>query len=239
MTRAGADATLSLILPTRGRVAAAERLLESVAATADRPDEIEVVLYVDADDFASHSLTHPAMRIVRLIRPQATMGVMTNECYAAAAGRSIMLINDDVVFKTRGWDSAFAGAFAAFPDEIALVWGNDLFRGGRFPSHPCLSRRFCEIAGGPCPAEYIHDYIDTHIFDVFRILRRLGHDRLVYLPGAVIEHCCREVGKAAESPAASKRHSAADQQAYIGRADQRELLAWELADRIREGAGKR
>lgn len=219
----------SLLLPTRQGPDLVHRLLESLASTTDRPDRVEIVLYVDTDDRPSQGIDHEAFSVVKLIRPRATMGVMTQECYEASSGRYLMLLNDDVLFRTAGWDTAVRETFARFSDDIALVWGNDLFRRERFPSHPFLSRRFCTIAGGPCPPEYVHDYIDTHLFDLFRILKRAGHDRMVYLPAVVFEHCCRDAGKALDGDARAKPHSAADLQTYIAWAEQRERIAADLA----------
>jgi hypothetical protein len=141
-----------------------------------------------------------------------------------------------VVFTTPGWDIAVTKAFGAFPDDIALIWGNDCFRGGVFPSHPFLSRRFCDITNGPCPTAYIHDYIDTHIYDIFRTLKEHGHERLVYLNEVVFEHYCADAGKATHPDAISKRHSAADLQTYLLWAEERQLSAERLADAIRETA---
>jgi len=156
---------------------------------------------------------------------------MTDESWQASSGRAVMLLGDEIVFRTRGWDGAVERALARFPDEIALIGANDLLRGGTFPSHPVLSRRYCEIAGGPCPANYIHDCIEAHIFDVFRILRRRGLDRLVYLDDVVIERRSSDGAGRAPEP---KPHAAADLRTYVAWAEARERLAARIA---REVAG--
>ena len=228
--------TLSLLLPTRERPDAVLRLFDSLVRTTAHLENVEVVLYVDADDTGSLDLDTDTVDVVKLIRPRSTMGVMTRECYEASCGRYIMLLNDDVVFATRGWDTAVVKAFSAFPDDIALIWGNDLFRGDVFPSHPFLSRRFCDLTTGPCPTAYIHDYIDTHIYDIFRALKERGHDRLVYLPEVVFEHHCSDAGKSTHPDAISKLHSAADLQTYLLWAEDRALRATHLAETIRDSA---
>src|SRR5262249_43816818 len=152
------------------------------------PENLEVILYIDEDDEPSHDIDHPDLRVVKLIHRRAKMGAMTQLCYGCAAGRYVMLWNDDVLCRTPGWDTAVLERFAALTDDVALVWGNDLFRGETLPSHPILSRTVCELMGGVCPREYLRDYIDTHIFDVFCRLKVLGHNRLVYMPEVIFEH---------------------------------------------------
>lgn len=63
---------------------------------------------------------------------------------------------------------------------------------------PVVSRRYCELAGGICPADYRRYRIDDHLDDVFT---RLG--RAVYLPDVVFEH-----RNAVEHPTAGKVYEA-------------------------------
>jgi hypothetical protein len=225
---------VTLILPTRGRPDLARRALNSIAETAADPARLEVVLYVDDDDPVSHTIDHPDLQLVRLIRPRTRMGAITRACYAASTGRYMMLMNDDVVCRTPGWDTAVRSACARYPDDIVLVWGNDLFRGPEQPCHPILPRIVCAVMGGICPADYRRDYIDTHIYDVFRHLRRLGHDRLVYLPDVVFEHLHVEAGKAAVDATCHKERQADDEWTYIEWAEERARAAALLARHIVE-----
>ena len=226
------EKTFSLLLPTRGRPDAVRELLNSLKRTTRNPEQIELILYLDEDDALSHEIEDDVFTLVKLIRPRAVMGVMTCECYRFSSGRYLMLANDDVVFRTEAWDRIVAEALGAWGDGIALAWGNDLVHGARFATHPFLTRRFCEILGGPCPTTYIHDYIDVHLFDTMRHLAGYGHRRLVYLPQVVIEHRC--VGRERKGPGriAPKLHSAADLRTYILRDEERRRAAAELAEVI-------
>jgi hypothetical protein len=223
---------ISLIVPTRGRPAAARRLLDSLAATAAEPDRLEAVLYVDRDDAPSRAIDHPGLRVVRRIGRRATMGRMTAACLAATAGQYCMLLNDDVVCRTDGWDARLVEAFERFADGVALVWCNDLFRGRRIPNFPALSRTACRVMGGLCPAAYRRDYIDTHLLDVFCKLKALGHDRLAYLPDVVIEHLHHQAGKAAPDATSVKARQAADELTFIAWEARRAVIAARLARHI-------
>src|SRR5579884_3604785 len=95
----------SLIVPTRQRISSLQRLLDSLAATASRPDALEVVLVVDADDPPSIDFHHPALALTRVVVPRGqTMGALNSAGYEASSGDYLMLLNDDVVARTPGWD---------------------------------------------------------------------------------------------------------------------------------------
>lgn len=192
--------TLSLIVPTRGRPRPLRRFLRSLAATTLRPSRVEVVLVVDADDPASHRVRFPGLNVCVVVGPPGrTMGELNRAGAAAARGEYLMLLNDDVVARTRGWDAAVLAAAARFPDRIGLVHVNDTLVRDHLCVFPLVSRRYCEAAGGVCPADYRRYRIDDHIDDVFT---RLG-GRAVYLPDVVFEH-----RNAVEHPTAGKVYEA-------------------------------
>jgi hypothetical protein len=100
-----------------------------------------------------------------------------------------MLLNDDVVARTRSWDRRVLARCREYPDGIVLVHTNDGLFGDVLCTFPIVSRTFCTLAGGICPPAYVRYRIDDHIEDVFNLLGVLGETRTVYLPGVVFEHC--------------------------------------------------
>jgi hypothetical protein len=181
--------TFSLIVPTRRRTDQLRRFLDSVAATASCPAAVDVVLVVDADDPASAAVRHDALAVRHVVVPPGRpMGALNTAGYAASAGDHLMLLNDDVIIRTRGWDEVALRCFRRFPDGIALVHVNDTLMRDHLCTFPLVSRTFCELAGGICPAEYVRYRIDDHIEDVFNLLAALGERRTVYLPDVVFEH---------------------------------------------------
>ena len=186
---------LSILMPTRGRAIRVLNLFENILKTAEIPSRIELVIYVDEDDIPSHNLTHPMLSITRLVRSRKTMGEMLRACYEKSRGDYILVIGDDNLFRTSGWDRLILDAFTHFPDGIALVYGDDLIQGRNMCTAPAFSRKTCELLGGPCPSEYSAEFIDTHILDLFTKLRCWGYDRIIYLENLVIEHMHHIVGK--------------------------------------------
>src|SRR5262249_39511824 len=150
----------SLIVPTRGRLAQLRAFLDSVAATASRPGRIEVVLVVDDDDPAS-LVHHPRLAICHVVGPAGrTMGGLKSAGYAASTSDRLMLLNDDVVIRTRGWDTVALRCFRRFPDPFVLVHVNDTLIRYHLCVFPLVSRAFCELAGGICPPDYLRYRID-------------------------------------------------------------------------------
>jgi hypothetical protein len=179
----------SLIVPTRGRAAMFQRLLDSLADTAEWPEAVEVVAVIDADDPDSVQVACDRLILKQVVVPPGmTMGALNMAGYEAATGRYFMLLNDDVMARTAGWDTKIAACFAAFPDEMVLVHVNDTVFQTELCTFPVVSRKFCEFAGGICPREYQRYRIDDHVEDVFNLLGVLGERRILYLPEVVFEH---------------------------------------------------
>jgi len=230
-------AGISLLLPTRGRTRELARMLASVVETTRRPERIEVVLYVDDDDETA-GFTFADLPLVKHLGPRTSMAGMISACYGLAERENVFLLNDDVIFRTAGWDDAVCAALEEFGDGVALVYGNDLHQGRRLPTFPILPRVACELLGGPAPADYFRSHIDAHLLDVFERLRRAGHDRIRYLPEVVFEHLHIEAGKAGadRSPHAWARD---DEVTWFAWAEQRRYAAWRLARHITSAACKR
>ena len=228
---------LSILLPTRARPVQATRLLTSLLTTASDPGGLEVLLYIDEDDPQSLGIGLSGLQVERHLGPPGLgLGVMTNVLYRAAKAPYILLCGDDHVFRTPGWDEAVRAEFARFPDDVALVYGNDLFQGEQICTAPFLSRTACELMGGPCPAVYKSSYIDTHLLDIFAHLEHLGHKRRIYLPDMVIEHLHHLAGKAELDATYLNRPLSGEQSQalYLGLEPMRDRQIKALARHIRD-----
>lgn len=224
------DFSISLLLPTRHRLSLVERLFNSIKRTTDNLAALEVVLYVDEDDKESHGITFPGVSMVKLVGgKEETMGKITALCYEASHSPYVMLMNDDVIFRTQGWDNSVRQAFLAFDDTIALVYGNDLYQKGSMGTFPILSRTTCEAMGGVCPEEYKCSHIDTHLSDIFRKLASMGYKRNVYLSDVIFEHMHYEVGKSNMDEIYRAKNPQIDELAYICWEEERRWIANRLA----------
>lgn len=179
---------ISLLLPTRARPTQVARLFDSIAEKTRDLSRIEVVIYIDDDDRASFGIRDTRFSTKVTSGPRLTMGGYNSACLAKASGSIAVLINDDMVIRTQGWDDIVRALDSRFPDKIYLGYGNDLFKGSKLCTFPILSRKTCEILEKPFPVEYRGAFIDYHLLDIFKRLSHIGHNRICYLDHLVFEH---------------------------------------------------
>ena len=178
----------SFLLPTRERPALVKRFFQSVLDTVHDIEEIEVILCLDNDDLESQEISDKNLSIKKVILPKgSTMGSLNRACFEASSGRYVILINDDVMIRSKNWDRMIYNVFSAFQDDIALIHANDLLFRESLCTFPILSRRAC-LEIGICPAEYRKYRIDDHIYDTYQMLAYLEHKRILYLADVIFEH---------------------------------------------------
>lgn len=230
------DLALSICLPTRGRPALARRLLERIHETAASPKHLEVVLFVDADDRASQDLDHPGLEVQRIVGPRISMGAITECMLRVSRGRRLLLLNDDVHIATPGWDAKLIAAVDGFTDGVVLVHGNDLHQRHLNATFPVIPRAIVEELDGVASVLYQHFHIESHLHDIFLRLRRLGHDRIVFLEDVVFEHFHPEDGPS-KVMAGHKERADEDRVTFGALAEEREIAARRLGARIARGGG--
>lgn len=226
-------AKISLLLPTRGRPTLVNRLFDSLSENTAHLDRIEVILYVDEDDTESHHLNSPYFRVIPIVGPSMTMGGYNNACLAKASGEIVILINDDMVVQTMGWDDKIVQMDAEFGDKIYLAYGNDLFKKRSLCTFPILSRRTCELLVEPYPMAYGGAFIDVHLFDIFKRLQYAGFDRIRYMEDLIFEHLHYRVGKADCDETYTRRGRFADDSTFVAMADSRRRGAKRLLCALR------
>ncbi len=219
---------ISLLLPSRGRPKLVERLFASITATTTNLASIEVILNLDNDDPDSHYLDTKDFQLTKIINNQPSMGAYNFACLSKAQGDIIILINDDLIFKTHGWNEKIIAMDVKFQDKIYLAYANDLFKNA-WCSFPILSRRTCEELVNPYPFEYKGAFIDTHLYDVFKRLDMKGHKRICYLEDVVFEHLHYRSGKAPLDDTYKKRGRFDDDAAFVQLSVIRQLSADRLA----------
>ena len=230
---------LSLIVPTRGRADSLSRFLDSVVTTASDLSKIEIVLVVDAD--AIPTLADPRLRLSFVVGPPGrTMGALNADGYAASHGTFVMLLNDDVVVRTPGWDDRVLAAARHFVDGVVLVHVNDTLMRQNLCTFPLVSRSLCELMGGICPREYLRYCIDDHIEDVFNLLAFLGERRTIYLPEVVFEHMnAVEVAHGVHEYHAEPQTLALDGPRFLALFDARKRFVLDLLDVLAPGGSRR
>jgi glycosyltransferase involved in cell wall biosynthesis len=225
----------SLILPTHNHPGLVKRLFRSIVDTTKNLDRLEIVLYLDDDDLESRALTHPLLNLVKLIKHSDDMGNILRTCYDASSARYVMLANDDMIFKTQGWDETVIKTFAGFPDDIGMVYGNDLYYGKLMSTFPILSRTACELMDKICPAQYKWHCIDAHIFDIFTRLSLSGYKRTAYLKNVIFEHMHHELSAAINDPDLVPMSDRDDQALYFSLEESRRETVNKMVEHIKKG----
>ena len=199
-----------------------------------RLDQIEVILYIDQDDLASHELGSKDFSVIKIIGPRLGMGELNSACLAKAKGDVLMLINDDIVIRTKGWDDAVQATHTEFKDRIYLAYPNDLFKKSKFCTFPIISRRTCELFVDPYPRLYKRAFIDAHLFDIFKRLQHAGYDRIRYYNKVIFEHLHYRTGKASYDATYdyARKKRFADDPAFIALIGERSLATGRLISAI-------
>lgn len=208
--------TISLLMPTRGRQPLVRRFFESVLKNTFDKTRVELILYVDDDDFESHKICSNDLNLRVIIGPRKTMGAYNTECYEDATGDVIILVNDDMVIRTPNWDLKIDELHNSIDDQIYLAYGNDLFKGKDLCAFPILSRKTCKLLKKPYPTEYRGAFIDTHLFDIFKRLEKMGINRTFYMEDLIFEHMHYRLGKAEKDQTYVKRGRFDDDPTFIG-----------------------
>lgn len=180
----------SLLVPTRQRPAGIERFFDSAFGLAERPDDLELVVYVDDDDDSYDNVEWPTNTTI-VKGPRITLSEMWNRCYAASTGDICGHMGDDIVFRTVGWDRLVRLAFADYTDHIVFVHGRDGIQDARLGTHGFLHRRWADTLGYFVPPYFSSDYNDTWLTQVADAI-----GRRVYLHDLYTEHMHFLAGKA-------------------------------------------
>jgi len=218
---------ISFLLPTRGRPELVKRFINSAKILADYPELFEIILYIDEDD-SSPPIQSNCKNLKIIYGPRTSMGKCNSRCLAEAIGEIIVLANDDVVLKTKGWDTEIRKIHEKYPDGIYLAYPNDLFKKKRGAAFPILSRKTCAILAQPFPSIYKGSFIDTHILDIFIRLKFLGLNRIHYLEGVIFEHLHFRNGKSKIDETYLNRDRWGDDMAFLALAKMRNLSATDL-----------
>lgn len=175
---------ISILCPTRNRQGELKRMVESACDTASHPQNIEILFRMDDDDRTEHVFDAPCRLFTLTGTRHKIMCDNWNDLIPHALGSIFMCGNDDIEFKTPGWDQLIEAEFSKYPDGILLVGGDDGFTRGRAIPHPFVSRRWVELQGYFSAPYFESDYgTDTWNEDIAQMV-----NRRVYLPNLLIFH---------------------------------------------------
>lgn len=173
---------LSILLPSApGNEAKLHKVWESIKRTSTSLSDIEIVICLDADDKHKHGDTERFNNLVyTYCNPSKFRSHFFNQAMKASTGRFMMMGNDDIIFKTPGWDKMIP--YDKYPDDLVLFYFRDNEFNEIFACHPIWSRKMMEIN----PNLLEHDYLLTKCDNVFWDTH--PSNRRIYLPDVEIAH---------------------------------------------------
>ena len=183
----------ALLCPTRGRPERARIFADSALATAARPQAVDILLYVDADDptRADYQDAFPAEGPVSLvIGPAVGVPRAANMLCERTAAEVLMTANDDQVYIDHGWDERLGQETARYRDGIYCLWFNDGWEAENFCTFPIVSRRWVETLGYLQFPFFEHFFADTWIWMLAKAV-----DRAHFIADILVEHRHWKTGK--------------------------------------------
>lgn len=187
---------IALLLPSRERLDRKFKLISSIIATADNIENISLYLGTDEDD-PTRDITLkitkaiPFVKFVNLEKTpneKANIHKMWNKCASESTEEIIAMIGDDMLFLTKGWDTAIINEFNDLncpSDKIKLVYCNDGHRPGDLCVNAFVHRNYIKYNGYGkfLREEFIANWVDNWLQQVFTALGRIK-----YLNNHIILH---------------------------------------------------
>jgi len=182
---------ISILCPTRQRPDRLSKMVESCLNTADNPEQIEFVLYIDDDDEVP-TINNKFANISIISGPRIWLSGMHNACASVAQGEILMWAADDICFVTSGWDTEVMNQFKKWNDGLGLVFPNDLSSyKGTLATHAFVKKEWLRAFGSLVPPYLPDVYTDNWIT---YLAESIG--RITYLEDIIIEHLQYRQGKA-------------------------------------------
>ncbi len=173
---------LSILIPSN-RPEGLTNFLNSLAENTNKKDDIEIVVLIDAPTdliekgqlINGFSLT----LIHKVPEKPLIMGNLNHACYEQATGDWIMLGNDDILCKTKGWDDIVRATMDAHEDELVLIYPNDEMFGDKLACFPIISRKLIDLVD-LFPMPYHRYKIDDTIFYLMPPSRRIYLENVIF-----------------------------------------------------------
>lgn len=176
---------ISVLVPTRKRVPLLRSMMQSLLMTASESgNQVEVIARLDFDDDETLEYLRDWRWGPFIVGPRydgyATLAMFINEAARLSTANLLIVVNDDVEFKTKDWDVKLVEAAMQFPDGIFNLGVDTVLNNENFV-FPCVSRRVVDLLG--CFFDPRLVYPDIWLRDVMMLFGRAAR-----VPEVVIEH---------------------------------------------------
>lgn len=173
---------INLLCPTRGRPDKYKKMVNSAIATAARSDQISIW----GGQYSNDNSNYDLLKTLHETSGRGA-GPYWNQLAGFAHNRQgadtslYMLVGDDCVFETQGWDDCLRVVAEQFRDGIYCLAPNDKRSGGA--PHFVVSNRWIETLGYFVNPAFQHFCVDTYTQHIAE-----GVGRFIYLEHVVVAH---------------------------------------------------
>jgi hypothetical protein len=151
------NAKISVLIVGYNRPEGAMRCVTSARLTADKPELLEIMVVTDeTDNLRDRYLTLP--EVTSFVIPEHTTSEKWNFLYNKSSGDIIIMVADDVIFESRGWDEMLR---KSWPDDGIAVMFSDSSSGIELLEFPIVSRLMIETLGYAAYPGLKHAGLDT------------------------------------------------------------------------------
>ncbi len=182
-----------ILLQSRNRVEWLNRFILSVLETADNQNCISFVIRYDLDDFDTHDYVVNSNLKIFGIRKERNLNrnACVNEMVSYVDDDCILgFFADDVIFRTKGWDTFVNEKFAASSPR-SVLWGRDGFQDQNIATHFFCKRALYDALGYIVTPIFKVRYSDTWLTETVK-----RANLAIYCPELFCEHMHPDTGKA-------------------------------------------
>jgi hypothetical protein len=176
---------IGLLIPSRERIDSKRALVKSVLETVKDINNVVLYFGIDDDDPTKNDALkiaqeYPFVRIIEIHNNGKFLGLgrLWNICLKASTEEIIAMIGDDMEFRTKSWDTKIIDEFKAPncpQDNVKMVYCYDGRHGHRVAVNAFIHRHYTEITGYFMREEFMVDFIDLWLHQIFSSLGRLKY----------------------------------------------------------------
>ena len=194
---------IALLVPSRERIANKANLVNSIISTVSNLDNVVLYFGIDDDDPTKNDVrkmfkNYPWIKMVEIHNDGRFLGLgrLWNLCAMESKDEILGMIGDDMVFSTKNWDVEILKEFDG-TDNFKMVYCHDGRHGKKIAVNSFIHRKYIELTGHYAKEEFMADFIDLWLQQIFR-----SFDRLIFREDILIEHRHWAFGKAAKDDVA-------------------------------------
>ncbi len=198
----------AILTPSRGRPGRLDNFLNSIYNSATNKERIFTYNYIDEDDPRLIAYSDYGKNLKNndiTIGPAQSVSKSWNIIAQKAIdnGADVLIMgNDDMMYRTAGWDIILEEEIKKYPDNIYCMWFEDLIQGEKHCAFPIVSKTWYNTLGYFTPGIFNFGYNDTWIFDLGKRI-----DRTHFISNAVNEHLHFTTGKAPADETTARNRS--------------------------------